>query len=383
MSYHVMSGHGTSRLLPAWCWWLLRTCPLSVCPSSMCPCHPSHGGSLVPGAPCGAVLGITLWSEFFGWVRPCCWAFSGQIWCQGLIFRGLTQGDGGGFSSPLSPSGRTSAVSSPSLLSFLLTILCLFPRRKKGTPRGRRKKAPPFKTKKPPSLPRPRTRRWRCRGRAAMRRRWPRRRKVRLGGLRRGGRPALSQLCCTVVAEALCTTAPGLQTSALMGGSRLSPQSHTEVTASRHTRRLWPFRWLQLSRLRGAPWIAALLPCLSGGRLFWEGRAMRELRLPLASAVATGHLWALEELIVGSRRDNPLTFVCARPVMASLPLLSQLVEAALLAKVGEATARHAEADVPWWVFSSSFPFQGSIFLLPSHTKERKQLESDNFQLFIA
>lgn len=86
---------------------------------------------------------------------------------------------------------------------------------------------------------------------------------------------------------------------------------------------------------------------------------------------------------MGSRRDNPLTFVCARPVMASLPLLSQLVEPALPAKVGEATARHAEADVPWWVFSSSFPFQGSIFLLPSHTKERKQLESDNFQLFIA
>lgn len=61
------------------------------------------------------------------------------------------------------------------------------------------------------------------------------------GGLRRGGCAQLSQLCCTVAAEALCTASPGLQKSALAGGSRLSPQSHTEVTVSHSTRRLWPF----------------------------------------------------------------------------------------------------------------------------------------------
>lgn len=66
--------------------------------------------------------------------------------------------------------------------AFCLTFLFLFPRRKKEMLRERRKKAPPLRTRKLPSLLWLRMRRWRCRERVATRRRWPRRPKVRFPG---------------------------------------------------------------------------------------------------------------------------------------------------------------------------------------------------------
>lgn len=66
--------------------------------------------------------------------------------------------------------------------AFCLTFLFLFPRRKKEMLRERRKKAPPLRTRKLPSLLWLRMRRWRCQERVATRRRWPRRPKVRCPG---------------------------------------------------------------------------------------------------------------------------------------------------------------------------------------------------------
>lgn len=157
-------------------------------------------------------------------------------------------------------------------------------------PRERRKKAPPFKTKKLPSLLQLRTRRWRCRGQVAMRRRWPRRQKVRQrGGCGGGMHSALLALLCS------CSrgTAHGLSGAANVStcrGSCLSPQSHTEVMASCSTSCSWHFGCLWISCLRGVPWITALLLCLSGG-MFILGRSCNAgALLPAASAVAAKHL---------------------------------------------------------------------------------------------
>lgn len=189
----------------------------------MCPCRP---GSLLAeaGAPCGARLAITEQSEVFGQVTPRCQAFNRQVWSQSLVLRGFTQNRGSlAVRATLLTLWAEPVLCSPMAPSWLcLSLFFLFSRRKKGTPRGRRKKAPLFRTKKPPSLPQPRTRRWRCQGRVATRRRWQRRRKVR----------QVRAVAGNVLSSA--GFAARSQMSALTRG--LSPQSHTQGTVSHSTR---------------------------------------------------------------------------------------------------------------------------------------------------
>lgn len=94
---------------------------------------------------------------------------------------------------------------------------------------------------------------------------------------------------------------------------------------------LWDFR---------LHWVIALLPCLSGGWLFWGGHAKEELPTWPSPSLWVGELWELLQL--WSSEAGGL--------------------------------------------SQSFPpcslYKGAFSSL-SCTKERKQLESDNFQLFIA
>lgn len=135
------------------------------------------------------------------------------------------QGVPGSVSIPLNPLGRISALCSPITPHRLcLSPFFLFLRRKKGTPRGRRKKAPLFRTKKLPSLPQLRTRRWRCQGRVATRRRWQRRQKVRQVR-------AVAGNVLSSAGSAASSRAANVSTH-----RGLSPQSHTEVTLSHSTR---------------------------------------------------------------------------------------------------------------------------------------------------
>lgn len=146
--------------------------------------------------------------------------------------QGLPRGHCGSVSILLGSSNKTTMcflLPHDSPWAPLLTILHLFPRRKKGMPRGRRKKVPPFKMKKPPSLLQPRMRRWRCQGRAATRRRWLRRQKVsRAGAVAGGALLSIPGFATPHVAS------PSLQMSVLTAASLVTPKSHQGDSVPQH-----------------------------------------------------------------------------------------------------------------------------------------------------
>lgn len=161
---------------------LVTSCMLVPCPC-ICAIFPRECLLLgEAGAPCGARLGRYRAVKSF-W--PSDTTLPGFEQASLVPKPGAqrfypAQGVPGNVSIPLDDLGRISALCFPITPHRLcLSLFFLFFRRKKGTPRGRRKKAPLFRTRKPPSLPQLRTRRWRCRGRVATRRRWQRRQKVR------------------------------------------------------------------------------------------------------------------------------------------------------------------------------------------------------------
>lgn len=88
---------------------------------------------------------------------------------------------------------------------------------------------------------------------------------------------------------------------------------------------------------------------------------------------------------MGSRRDNPPWSVCAHSHPIWALLLSWAVEL-LEPSTGERAGEAVVCNQQCWCILVGFSLLLSLlrqrFSPSSHTKERKQLESDNFQLFI-
>lgn len=283
-------------------------------------------------------------------------------------------------SIPLDPLGRISALCSPMTSHRLcLSPFFLFFRRKKGTPRGRRKKAPLFRTKKPPSLLQLRTRRWKCQGRVATRRRWQRRQKVRQVGAVTGNVLSSAGSAAWSWQRPLCTASSRAANVSTHRG--LSPQSHTEVTLSHSTRGI-----LDASGFHACKECPGSVPssrvCMDGwmailGALWFLisiSALSKSTQLPRAfckshflvfcsnggSLHALSHHCGLSWSLSWAQGEITHQGLCVPvPIPSShccFPGQWSSQSPALEQRQGKPWSPTSKADSPCWGFSSSFPF---------------------------